>query len=155
MAKIDVPTSDIRIDKDGVWYYRGAEMHRREIVNFFYDHLKMDPQGRYLIELPEDRCYIQVEDTAYVVHRVMDGQGGEKGRLRILLSDGSVEPLDPKTLEMNEKNVLYCRVRNGAFPARFSRPAYYQLADHLSYDDKEGRFYLDDSGERHYIKRKN
>ncbi|HAR97539.1 MAG TPA: DUF1285 domain-containing protein, partial [Syntrophus sp. (in: bacteria)] len=43
MARTDTtPRSDIRIDKDGVWFYRGQEMFRREIVNLFYEHLKQD-----------------------------------------------------------------------------------------------------------------
>ena len=35
---------DIRIDKDGIWYFRGEEMKRQDIVNYLYKYLKT---GRY------------------------------------------------------------------------------------------------------------
>jgi len=43
--------SDIHIDKDGLWFYRGMEMTRRDIVRLFYRHLKRDESGGYLIEI--------------------------------------------------------------------------------------------------------
>lgn len=47
----DIPPCDIRIDKEGVWYYKDAEMFRKDIVNLFYQNLKLDELGRYIIEL--------------------------------------------------------------------------------------------------------
>jgi hypothetical protein len=70
---------DIRIDKEGVWYYRGTVMFRKDIVQSLYQHLKRDPDGRYHIEIGEDRADVDVEDTPYVVKSVscifMDGKG--------------------------------------------------------------------------------
>ncbi|MCX7817272.1 MAG: DUF1285 domain-containing protein [Syntrophales bacterium] len=154
---VDVTKSDIRIDKDGVWYYRGAEMFRKDIVNLFYKHLKMDECGRYLIEFPNDRCYIDVEDTAYVVkavYQVGKGDGYVEG-FRVLLSDDTIETLDPETLEIGEDNVLYCKVCPGKFPARFTRAAYYQIANFIEFDADENRFYLQIKGQRFYLKQKN
>ena len=68
--KSESPFCQIRIDKDGVWYYKGAEMFRKEIVNFFYQNLRQDESGNYLIELENDRCYLEVEDTPFVVRSV-------------------------------------------------------------------------------------
>ena len=87
-----IPLSDIRIDKEGVWYFRGAEMFRREIVNFFYANLKIDDQGCYLIQLPGDhgdRCRIEVEDTAFVIRSVDAEHAPDNGvkYLSLLLSD--------------------------------------------------------------------
>jgi uncharacterized protein len=33
--KKDLPSIDIRIDKDGIWYYKGNEMFRKDIVALF------------------------------------------------------------------------------------------------------------------------
>jgi hypothetical protein len=46
------------------------------------------------------------------------------------LSDATEERLDPATLSIGQENVLYCKVK-GEFPARFLRPAYYQLMEAL------------------------
>ena len=61
---------EIKIDKDGLWYYQGAHMFRKEILSVFFQCLKIDECGKYLIELGEDRCYLTVEDTAFVVTAV-------------------------------------------------------------------------------------
>ena len=66
----DIPPCDIRIDKEGVWYYKGNEIFRDEIVRFFYQNLKKDETGRYLIELDDDRCYLEVEDAPFVVRAI-------------------------------------------------------------------------------------
>jgi len=138
---------DIRIDKEGTWSYRGAEMFRREIVNFFYENLKQEPSGRFLIELPGDpgdRCYVDVEDTAFVVRAVYEKRSANilPESFMITLSDDTVEALDPATLRIGEANVLYCSVKGGIFSARFSRAGYYQLADHIEYDADNDVFYL-------------
>ncbi|HWN91044.1 MAG TPA: DUF1285 domain-containing protein, partial [Verrucomicrobiae bacterium] len=39
--------------------------------------------------------------------------------------------LDPETLRLGEGDVPYCRVKGGAFEARFSRAAAYQLLERL------------------------
>jgi hypothetical protein len=62
-----VPESDIRIDAEGVWFYRGAEMTRREIITLFYQNLRQDDSGRYFIEIGPQQYPVDVEDTAYVV----------------------------------------------------------------------------------------
>ena len=40
----ELPPSFIRIDKEGVWYYKGNEMFRKDIVKLFYQNLKRDEQ---------------------------------------------------------------------------------------------------------------
>jgi uncharacterized protein len=154
----NTPLCDIYIDKEGTWYYRGAEMIRREIVNFFYENLKLDENGRYLIELPgedSDRCYVDVEDTAFIV-RAVRGKSPDQGggaAIFIDLSDGSAEELDPSTLQVGQNNVLYCSVKQGGFSARFSRAGYYQLAENIEYDDVKEDYFLSLNGRRFYIKK--
>ena len=154
--KENIPFCDIRIDKEGVWYYKGAEMFRKEIVNFFYQNLKRDESGQYLIELENDRCYLDVEDTPFVirsVHRAPSEKDG-KATIYLLLSDETVEPLNPETLRIGNDNVLYCTIKNDRFDARFSRASYYQLANDIDYDDYQDIFFIHMNGRRFYIKNK-
>jgi uncharacterized protein len=145
-----IPLCDIRIDKDGTWYFRGAEMFRREIVNYFYDNLRMDTSGHYLIELPGDRCFVEVEDTAFVVKAVHKIRSTPDNREEFLitLSNDTQEILDPVTLRIGRDNVLYCSIRNGDFEARFSRSGYYQLAEHVEYDTDNDAYFLRLNGRR-------
>ena len=153
----DIPFCQIRIDKEGVWYYKGAEMFRKEIVNFFYQNLRRDESGNYLIELENDRCYLEVEDTAFVVRSVRQALSEiDGGRVFfLLLSDDTIDLLDPATLRVGKDNVMYCSVKENRFEARFLRPAYYQLAGEIEYDENQDRYFMPFNGERHYLKDEN
>ena len=51
MAECDVQQGlsfEIKIDKEGVWYYNGAEMFRKDILDIFFQHLKRDEDGALL-----------------------------------------------------------------------------------------------------------
>jgi hypothetical protein len=155
--KGDIPFCQIRIDKEGVWYYKGSEMFRKEIVNLFYQNLRRDESGTYLIELENDCCYLEVEDTAFVVRSVRRALSEKDGSTVFFLhlSDDTVDLLDPATLRVGRDNVLYCTVKESRFDARFLRPAYYQLAVDFEYDEKQDRYFMPFNGERHYLKDEN
>ena len=145
--------SDIRIDKEGVWYYKGAHMFRKEILSVFFEHLRIDECGKYLIELGEERCYLDVEDTAFIVSAVYKTQLPDNGRdqIDILLSDDSCEKLEMQSLHVGRDNVLYCRVKEGKFTARFARISYYQLAEFIEQSENGNHFYIDLNGEKYLI----
>ncbi len=153
-AKTDhTPPCDIRIDKEGIWYFRGAEMFRREIVNLFYEHMYRDEAGRYVIELPDDRCFLEVEDAPFVVKSVSkcnNGNGGEDV-LVVELSDDKTEELDPARVWIGDDNVPYCRVKEDRFHARFTRNGYYQLARFIEYDEDRQAFCIRLNDRRHYL----
>ena len=73
MAKTEMnelPPCLIFIDKEGRWYHKGAEMIHRDFIRLFYEHMELDLQGRYVINWQGQRCWVDVEDTAFVVRRV-------------------------------------------------------------------------------------
>ena len=136
---------EIYIDKDGIWYFRGAEMERRDIVQYFYRYLRKDREGKYLVEIGDDRCYVDVEDAPYVIRSVSVGfsQSASQPYVELSLSDGSNEMLNLSTpLRIGNDHVLYCRVKRGEYEARFSRPAYYQFCEHIVYDSRSEKYLL-------------
>jgi hypothetical protein len=145
---------EIKIDKDGIWYYNGAHMFRKEILSVFFQNLRIDECGRYLIELGPERCYLDVEDTAFVVAAVyktkLPGNGLEQ--IDILLNDDSCEKLETNSLYTGRDNVLYCRVKEGRFTARFSRNSYYQLAEFIEESENGANFFINLNGEKYFIK---
>jgi uncharacterized protein len=145
---------EIKIDKDGLWYYKGAHMFRKEILSIFFDHLRIDECGNYLIELGPERCYIEVEDTAFVVDAVYKTTrpGSNTEQIEVLLNDECGEILEMNSLQTGVDNVLYCRVKKGNFSARFSRKAYYQLAEFIEASDDSEKYYISLNGERYFIK---
>lgn len=150
-AESDIPPCLITIDKEGRWYHRGVEMVRREFIRLFYQHMSIDSLGRYVIDWEGERCYAEVEDTAYVVRRVVLQKQGQASNSRfiLLLSDDTLEELMPDTLFIGNNHIPYCTIRDGTFAARFSRPAYYQLAQHI--DENQGTYFLAVNGQRHVL----
>jgi len=147
-------SSDIKIDKDGIWYYRGAHMFRKDILSIFFEHLQMDGSGNYFIELNGEIYYIDVEDTPFVVTAVyktmLPANGNEQ--IEILLSDDKMEILDMNSLFVGENNVIYCRIKSGKFSARFVRKSYYQLAEFIEEDDHGEKFCIVLNNQKYFIK---
>ena len=141
----------IFIDKEGHWYHEGVEMIHRDFIRLFYRNMELDSEGRYVINWRGERCWVDVEDTAFVIRRVVyqnDERTGN-GRFLMNLSDDTEEALVPDTLRVGKENVLYCKVKNRIFPARFMRAAYYQLAEYI--EEENGSYYLSLNGQKYTI----
>ncbi len=127
-----LPPCLILIDKEGRMFHEGAEMTNKGINGFLLSKLSLNGQGQYIIELKDQKCWVEVEDTPLVIQRVTeDGSGNPV----LSLTDGREEPLDPALVWTGPKNVLYTKVRQGTIPARFNRPAYYQAAEWIRETD--------------------
>jgi len=151
MTGKDIQPCLIFIDKEGNWFHKGLEMIHREIIREFYRHMDIDSEGRYIISWRGTQCYLEVEDVPFIIRRV-DLRGPIKGtdsKIILYLSDDEQEDLIPDTVHAGDDNIIYCRVKNGQFPARFSRAAYYQLGEYI--DEDNGRYFLPLNGKRYYI----
>jgi len=152
----ELPPCSIWIDREGDWYYQGSPMQRGDIVSHLCQHLQRDEStGLYLIRMEKQQCYLEVEDTPLVVTAVFHREKTvEQGKEEILLSLKHLEAkqvLNPASLWVGDENVLYCKVMQEQIPARFLRPAYYQLAEFIDEDRDQKRFYLLLGGKRYYI----
>ena len=146
----------IVIDREGDWHYSGSRMERSDIVSHLCQHLRRDEaSGLYIVQLGKQRCYLEVEDTPLAITGVLHTVEREEDKPEQLLLAikhlETHEPLDPESLWIGEQNVLYCKVMEGEIPARFLRPAYYQLAEFIREDKERNRFYLSLGGRRFYI----
>ena len=138
----DLPPCLIKVDKEGRLWHLGAEMTHQGINRLIMDHVELDERGRYVVLFRDQRCFVEVEDTFFVI-RGLDAQLDSEGQIQaltIILNDDSREILDPATLHQNQDNVMYARVKDGRFPARFLRPSYYQLAEYVT--ERSGRLIL-------------
>jgi hypothetical protein len=117
------PPCQIQVNSEGELSHDGAPLvHPKVLADIFASvHLE---DGRYLIKMDGKTCELEVEDTFFVVNRVeMSGDF-----LKIRLNDNTWENLSPSGIWLGTNQMIYCRVKNDSFPARFARPAYYQLA---------------------------
>ncbi len=137
------------IDKDGKWYQNGVEIIHPGVLRQFMEALETDSDNHYRIKIGKEVCSVEVEDTPFVVTGVSEDKDGN---LLLLLNDGTLEIFNPETFRINDSNIPYSVVRNGKFPARFSRPAYYQFADRLDFDDREQTYFMSLNGKKVIIK---
>jgi len=145
---------EIKIDKEGLWYYNGAHMFRKDILQVFFQSLKIDECGKYLIEMGTERCYLEVEDTPFVVASVYKTKHPCSGleQIEVLLNDDSCEVLEMNSLYTGRDNVLYCSVKEGRFTARFSRKSYYQIAGFIEQSENSADYFINLNGEKYFIK---
>jgi len=139
-----------RVDAEGRVVHDGSEIVDPLTLRFFLRAMRRTEDGRWLAICQGEHNWFEADETPFVVLRVhpataADGAPG----LELALAGDLREPLDPGTLE-SLAGRLYCRVRQGAFPARFGRLALQQLAPHLR--DQGGRPVLVLGGASHPIR---
>jgi uncharacterized protein len=121
----------IRLDKEGNWYHDEVKITHQLTADLFSQSIKKLPDGQYCLEVGLECAIIEVEDTPYMVREATI----ESDRVVIRLNDKSEEELNLDSLRVGDENVLYCDVKSGDSPARFLRPAYYQLMQNLEETD--------------------
>jgi hypothetical protein len=141
----------IRIDREGRWFYNGREIIHPGVLKVFNDGLFLGEDNNHYLKVEDDIARIEVEDTPFVVRRIrpVDGEGEVIGFL-IGLSDETEEPLDLATLEIDQKNIPYCRTKRG-MAARFTSQAYYMLAEYIEYDEKRDAYFIRSGGTIHDV----
>ncbi len=142
-----VSSGAISFRHDGRWYSDGEPINNTRIALLFSRCLRQTEDGRWQIAMADERAFVTIEDTPWVVTAVERDPGAG---FRVRLNDGSEEALDPTSLTVGDGNVLYTRVKGG-HRARFLRPAYYQLAPAI--EERDGRFVLLAGGARTAIGR--
>ena len=124
---------DLRIDRDGDWYDEDIQVTHPGILANLRSNLRKDADG-YFIQT-RVRIPVKVDDAPWVVTRIE--RRGEA--LHAVLNDGSEEGVDPSSLRLGRGDAPYCTVKAGAFEARFSRAATFQLLALAEYDEASGR----------------
>jgi hypothetical protein len=138
-----------RVDAEGRISHDGSEVLDPLTLRFFLRAMTRTPEGRWLVVCQGERNWFESERTPFVVQRVRPIlRDGAVDGLELGLAGDYREPLDPTTLEVADGRI-YCRVRRGAFPARFGRLALQQLGPLLG--DERGRPVLVLGGRRHPI----
>ncbi len=141
---------EIFVDEEGNWFYNSSPIIREDILELFYENLHYTKEDGYYIEWMGKRCPIKVSDTPFVVTRVDKEKEGDTEKITITLKHiKEKEELALDSLFVGSNNVLYCFVRDKNFEARFSRPAYYQLAQFI--EEEEGKFFINLNGVKYKI----
>jgi hypothetical protein len=138
-----------QVDAEGRVFHDGSEVLDPPTLRFFLRAMTRTPEGRWLVVCQGEQNWFESDETPFVVQRVRPVlREGALDGFELALAGDHREPLDPATLE-SAGGRLCCRVRRGAFPARFGRLALQQLGPHLR--EERGRPVLVLGGRRHPI----
>lgn len=125
---------DMRIARDGTWFYMGSPIKRERLVRLFSTVLRHDEDGKYYLVTPVEKIGITVDDAPFVVVD-MDVHG--KGQDQVLVFRTNVGdetiagPEHALRFEFDQKTsepAPYVHVR-ARLEALINRPVYYKLVD--------------------------
>ncbi|MGF1502000.1 MAG: DUF1285 domain-containing protein [Paracoccaceae bacterium] len=133
---------DIRIRRDGSWWYLGTPIGRVELVRLFASVLKRE-DGRHFLVTPVEKIGIRVDDAPFVaVDFRVEGDGADRAIVFVTnVGDETVagpeNPIrvvrDPATGEP----APYVHVRRG-LEALIDRKSFYRLVDVAEHSEVEG-----------------
>lgn len=125
---------DIRIGRDGTWFYHGSPIGRKPLVKLFAGVLRRDEAGDYWLVTPAEKARIRVEDAPFTAVEMQVTGAGESQNLSFRtnvdenLTAGPTHPIrveiDPETGEP----APYVLVRDG-LEALIVRSVFYDLVE--------------------------
>ncbi len=125
---------DMRIARDGTWFYMGTPIGRKPMVKLFSTVLRYDDDGKYYLVSPVEKIGITVEDAPFIaVEANIFGEGADQTiTFRTNVDDEVIADkdhpirveVDPATLEP----APYVMVRDG-LEALIARSVFYQLVE--------------------------
>ena len=130
---IDRGDLDMRIARDGSWFYRGSPIGRLPLVKLFASVLRREADGRYWLVTPAERGRIEVDDVPFLAVAVtVEGEGRDqqlifRTNLDEFVTAGPDNPLRVETAASGAP-APYILVRDG-LEARLARPVFYELVE--------------------------
>ncbi|MEP0519992.1 MAG: DUF1285 domain-containing protein [Hyphomicrobiales bacterium] len=126
---------DMRIARDGNWFYMGTPIGRIALVKLFASVLRYDGGDKYFLVTPVEKIGLKVDDVPFVgveLDKVTQDDGLDALVLRTNVDDTVVISQDhPLRFHVDAETgglTPYCLIR-GRLEARLGRPLLYQLAD--------------------------
>lgn len=125
---------DIRIGRDGTWFYHGSPIGRKPLVKLFASVLRRDDAGDYWLVTPAERGKIKVDDVPFTAVEVNAAGSGPAQTLtfRTNLDDevaaDAHHPIRIAHTADGREPRPYILVRD-RLEARILRPVFYELVE--------------------------
>lgn len=124
---------DIRISRNGTWFYLGTPIGRPELVKLFSSIIRKD-QGKYFLVTPVEKVGIQVEDAPFVAVDFDLHKRGDTTWLEFTtnvgekVKAGTKNPIRVQIDEKTQEPSPYILVRRN-LEALIDRKSFYRLVD--------------------------
>ena len=134
---------NIRIARDGTWFYHGSPIGRKPLVRLFASVLQRDDSGRFLLVTPVEQGLIDVDDAPFTAVAMTVSGSGRAQRLtfRTNLDDEVTADADHPIRVVEDAATRepspYVRLR-GRLDALILRPVFYELVELATKDRVDG-----------------
>lgn len=130
----------MRIDRNGTWFYHGTPIGRKEMVRLFASVLRRYPDGSYWLVTPHEAGRVEVEDAPFLAVEAQIAGSGRDTVVSVRTNVDDTVTIDAEhPLKMVSAHggepIPYVVVRDG-LDARLTRSVYYELVAHgCEYDN--------------------
>lgn len=137
---------DMRIARDGTWYYLGTPIGRKPMVKLFSSVLRKDGDDYFLVT-PVEKLGIRVDDAPFVAVALSVEGEGRNQRLRFIthvddeVVAGAGHPLRVEQDPASGEPAPYLHVRAN-LEALIHRNVFYQLVDLAVEHERDGQVWL-------------
>ena len=145
---------DMKIMRNGKWFYMGTEIKRPAMVKLFSGILRLDSDNFYYLVTPVEKVRISVEDAPFIATSLISENKDNINHLyfitnvneKILLTKNN--PLEIKIDNKTEEPSPYIFVRKN-LKALISRSVFYELIELASKKNIDGKdcLVIDSAGE--------
>ena len=145
---------DMKIMRNGKWFYMGTEIKRPAMVKLFSGILRLDSDNCYYLVTPVEKVRITVEDAPFIATSLISEKKDNINHLyfitnvneKILLTKNN--PLEIKIDNKTEEPSPYIFVRKN-LKALISRSVFYELIELASKKNIDGKdcLVIDSAGE--------
>jgi hypothetical protein len=140
---------EIKIDSEGQWFHNNTLIENPRFISFFNKSINKTKDGTFVLHYSNYTYPIIVEDVPYFITGVIFEGFGDFEKITINISNGTSEELDEDTL-FYKKNILYCKILDQDFDARFKRSPSFHILERL--DEKNGQYILNICGKSIILK---
>ncbi|MDU9415451.1 DUF1285 domain-containing protein [Pseudomonas sp. zfem005] len=137
---------DMRIARDGTWFYLGTPIGRKPMVKLFSTIIRRDGDDYFLVT-PVEKVGITVDDAPFVAVSVEVSGEGEEQVLRFVtnvedeVEAGTEHPIRVETDPVTQEPAPYVHVRTN-LEALIHRNVFYQLVELAVVREIDGRNWL-------------
>ena len=125
---------DIRIGRDGTWFYHGSPIGRKPLVKLFASVLRREDDGDYWLVTPVERGKIKVDEVPFTAVEVNAAGAGESQSLTFRtnldyeVTADAQHPIRIDHTADGREPRPYILVRD-RLEARILRPVFYELVE--------------------------
>jgi len=143
---------DMKIARDGKWFFKNSPIGREKMVKLFSTVIRYDDDGYYYLVTPVEKIKLQVEDKPFVIKtfnkEVIDGKEVYLFQTNVddIVTLNNENPLRVEIDKKTQEPSPYILVRKN-LEALISRNVFYQLVEEAKLNSKTQELEINSGGD--------